>query len=263
MRDEEIKVLGRDEPFRFTVRSTRHGPLLSDVDDGLSTVGANAPVGARRAAARQRLRRLDLLDGAEPEQHRRRALRVRRGDELAGVPRRGPRLRGALAEPRVRRPRGQHRLPGARDASRSARRGRNGDYPARGWRPADDWTGKYVPFQALPNVLNPSDGYFATANQAVTRQDYPYFLGDSWEPGYRSQRIADLLREQGEAQRRGHVEHPARHPQRVRADVRALPAAGLHAVAVPRRRASGCCRAGTSTCARARRRPPTTTRSGG
>ena len=33
-----------DEPFTFTVRSTRHGPLLSDVSAQLSTVGANAPV---------------------------------------------------------------------------------------------------------------------------------------------------------------------------------------------------------------------------
>ena len=31
LRDEEIKVARADEPFRFTVRSTRHGPLLSDV----------------------------------------------------------------------------------------------------------------------------------------------------------------------------------------------------------------------------------------
>ena len=29
------------EPFRFTVRSTRHGPLLSDVNDDLARVGAN------------------------------------------------------------------------------------------------------------------------------------------------------------------------------------------------------------------------------
>jgi penicillin G amidase len=32
-----------------------------------------------------------------------------------------------------------------------------------------------------------------TANQAVVAQDYPYYLGDSWAYGYRSQRIAELL----------------------------------------------------------------------
>ena len=42
-------------------------------------------------------------------------------------------------------------------------------------------------------MLNPSDGFVATANQAVIGRGYPYYLGDSWDAGYRSQRIADLL----------------------------------------------------------------------
>ena len=84
-----------------------------------------------------------------------------------------------------------------RDGSRSASPGNTGDYPALGWLAADDWTGKYVPFAALPSVLNPADGFVATANQAVTRRGYPYYLGDSWSPGYRSQRIADLLQRRG------------------------------------------------------------------
>jgi len=32
-----------------------------------------------------------------------------------------------------------------------------------------------------------------TANQAVVEADYPYYLGNSWDYGYRSQRITDLL----------------------------------------------------------------------
>ena len=50
-----------------------------------------------------------------------------------------------------------------------------------------------MPFTALPSLLNPSDGFVATANQAVTGPEYPYYLGDSWAYGYRSQRITDLL----------------------------------------------------------------------
>jgi penicillin amidase len=42
-------------------------------------------------------------------------------------------------------------------------------------------------------VLNPSDGFVVAANQAVTGRSYPYYLGDSWAYGYRSQRIVDLL----------------------------------------------------------------------
>jgi penicillin amidase len=45
----------------------------------------------------------------------------------------------------------------------------------------------------MPNVLNPPEGYIATANQAVVGRNYPYYLGDDWAPGYRSNRIAQLL----------------------------------------------------------------------
>ena len=43
-RDEVIRVAGRPSKL-ITVRSTRHGPLLSDVSAELSSVGANAQVG--------------------------------------------------------------------------------------------------------------------------------------------------------------------------------------------------------------------------
>ena len=54
-----------------------------------------------------------------------------------------------------------------------------------------------MPFDALPSVLDPEDGLVATANQAVIDGDYPYYLGDSWSYGYRSQRIRDVLEEKG------------------------------------------------------------------
>ena len=38
----------------------------------------------------------------------------------------------------------------------------------------------------------------ATANQAVIDRDYPYFLTDDWDQGYRAQRIRDRLVEEGE-----------------------------------------------------------------
>ena len=36
--DEEIQVKGFEEPIRWAARSTRHGPLISDVQNTLSTV---------------------------------------------------------------------------------------------------------------------------------------------------------------------------------------------------------------------------------
>src|SRR5699024_2245107 len=63
--------------------------------------------------------------------------------------------------------------------------------PAPGWDSDHDWRG-YVPFEDLPSVLNPEDGYIVTANQQVTASTTP-FLTTEWDYGYRSQRIEDLL----------------------------------------------------------------------
>jgi len=71
--------------------------------------------------------------------------------------------------------------------------GRSGDYPAQGWLPQNDWSGRYVPTEALPNELNPAEGFIAAANQAVTGPGYRFYLTDSPDQGYRSQRIRTLL----------------------------------------------------------------------
>ena len=60
---------------------------------------------------------------------------------------------------------------------------------------AHEWTGR-VPFDSLPAARNPSQNYLASANQAPTGPDYPYYLGHDWGDGYRSLRINELLRGQ-------------------------------------------------------------------
>jgi penicillin amidase len=67
-----------------------------------------------------------------------------------------------------------------------------------GWLPENDWTGDYVPFPALPNELDPAEGFIVTANQAVIGADYPYRLTDDWDQGYRSQRIRERITDEGE-----------------------------------------------------------------
>jgi penicillin amidase len=195
MRDEEIKVRGRDKPFRFTVRSTRHGPLLSDVDGVLSSVGANAPAGSDPpprgngygvSIAWTALTPSNTVDAIFEFDSATSWRQFRRAARDFAVPSQNLVYADRAGNIGYQAP---GRIP-------IRRNGRNGDYPALGWRPADDWTGRYVPFSALPSVLNPADGYFATANQAVIDKDYPYYLGDSWAPGYRSDRIAQLLRHQ-------------------------------------------------------------------
>jgi penicillin amidase len=193
MRDETIEVLGRDEPYTFTVRSTHHGPLLSDVSRELSTVGANAPVDERQAPDRDNGYAVALAWTAL--QPRPTADAIFALDRATGWDdfRAAAKLFSAPSQNMVYADRDGHigyQAPGVIPIRRS---GNTGHYPAQGWLPADDWTGKYVPFEALPTLFDPDDGYVATANQAVVGQDYEYFLGDAWAYGYRSRRIEDLL----------------------------------------------------------------------
>ncbi|WP_121253589.1 penicillin acylase family protein [Nocardioides ferulae] len=71
--------------------------------------------------------------------------------------------------------------------------GNDGTVPARGWRPEDDWAGETVPFDGLPQVLDPEEGFLVTANQAAVGPDYPYALTRDWDRGYRAQRIHRIL----------------------------------------------------------------------
>jgi penicillin amidase len=55
-----------------------------------------------------------------------------------------------------------------------------------------EWTG-YIPFEQLPQALNPESGLIVTANARVTGPDYKPYLTDRWEEPYRTARIFDLL----------------------------------------------------------------------
>jgi penicillin amidase len=78
------------------------------------------------------------------------------------------------------------------------RAGNDGTMPVEGWISANDWTGDYIPFDALPSELDPEEGFIATANQAVIDEDYPYLLTKDWDYGFRSTRIRDVLLDEGE-----------------------------------------------------------------
>lgn len=68
----------------------------------------------------------------------------------------------------------------------------DGSMPQPGWDPDYDWRG-YIPFEELPTAYNPESGYIVTANNAIVGDDYPYFLTDDWDYGWRAARITDLI----------------------------------------------------------------------
>ncbi|MGI2328847.1 penicillin acylase family protein [Planococcus sp. YIM B11945] len=54
------------------------------------------------------------------------------------------------------------------------------------------WKG-YVPFDELPKLVNPKEGFIATANNQVVDDSYPYHITDFWAQPYRYERIAEVL----------------------------------------------------------------------
>ena len=68
----------------------------------------------------------------------------------------------------------------------------DGRLPVPGWTDEYEWNG-YIPFEKLPFTFNPSQGFVATANNAVVGPDYPYLITTDWDYGYRAQRIVDMI----------------------------------------------------------------------
>ena len=67
-----------------------------------------------------------------------------------------------------------------------------GEVPVPGDTDDYEWTG-YIPFEQLPQALNPESGFIATANARVVGPNYKPYLTDRWEEPYRTARIYDLL----------------------------------------------------------------------
>ena len=63
--------------------------------------------------------------------------------------------------------------------------------PSPGWDARYDWTG-WLPYEDTPQD-DGARGWVATANQRIHGPDYPHFLTQDWAPPWRQQRIEQLL----------------------------------------------------------------------
>jgi penicillin amidase len=54
------------------------------------------------------------------------------------------------------------------------------------------WDG-FIPAEELPRVIDPPEGFLATANNRTLGKDYPYVIGHSFSHGYRAYRIRQQL----------------------------------------------------------------------
>ena len=68
----------------------------------------------------------------------------------------------------------------------------DGSVPSPGWTGDYEWQG-YIPFEELPHLENPPQGFIATANNPVSRPDFPHFLGRDYCASDRAARITELL----------------------------------------------------------------------
>jgi penicillin amidase len=70
--------------------------------------------------------------------------------------------------------------------------GHGGNVPVPGWTDEYEWQG-YIPFDELPSVYNPPEGYIVSANNAVVGPGYPYYITNRWDSGFRAARIVQLI----------------------------------------------------------------------
>lgn len=63
-----------------------------------------------------------------------------------------------------------------------------------GWNPDHAWAGR-IPYDGMPHVTDPPQGYVVTANNRVAADDYPYPLSGTWSSGYRGERIRQMIGE--------------------------------------------------------------------
>jgi penicillin amidase len=169
IRIEEIPVRGRREPVIQRVRTTVHGPVITDVlgdvegelalrwatPNPLGLVGAGLAV--NRAGNKEEF--LDALQSwTVPNQNFVFADRT-------GV------TGKALAGP----------VP--------IRNNHRGDRPVPGWDGEHEWEG-FLPFEKLPKSFDAAEGYVASANEAPEGDT----IAGAYLPGYRKARIEELLR---------------------------------------------------------------------
>ena len=171
--DEEIKVRGRAEAVRLEVRRTHHGPIVNEAlraDPSEPLALAWTALGAP-CVTEATLGVLDVSTGSELV------------DSVA--PHNAPVSNLVWAD--------RHGSIGYKTIGLvPIRRGGCPDLPKPGWTGEYEWEGT-VPYDELPELVDPDRGYVLTANNRITPEDYPHHLTSDWLDGYRARRIEDVL----------------------------------------------------------------------
>ncbi|MBE1874462.1 penicillin acylase family protein [Myceligenerans sp. TRM 65318] len=207
-REETIRVSG-GSPVDLTVRSTVHGPLISDVldDDKAGAASMDALVqsptqeGTELGDYAISLQWTALEPGRTADavfafDTARNAEDIREAAALFDVP--AQNIVYATTDGHI-----GYQAPG-RVPLRADVPGpvsSDGSWPRPGWDARYDWTG-YVKPENMPRAQDPGEGFIVAANQAVLPGGSGPRLARDWDYGFRSERIRTLLTEQIDSGRR-------------------------------------------------------------
>ncbi len=179
IRSEIIAVKG-DEPVTLSVRSTRHGVVLSDLALATDAVPPGYVLALAEAAAERPDRTADALY---------RMNRAKNAEEFVAALSswHAPVQNIVYADTAGR--------IGVYTAGRVPRR-KSGD----GWIPQPGWGGEFdwldfIPFAELPHAADPPSGRLINANNRVVSDGYPFFVSRDWDSPERAERIAERLAE--------------------------------------------------------------------
>jgi penicillin G amidase len=187
IRREEIKIEGENEPYVLLVRSTRHGPLITDHTnpeyagynvEGDTTGGISYTGLAVRWTALQTnttFRSVWQLNRASNWDEFREAL------SFFDTP--SQNIVYADVDGNI-----GYQTPGLIPIRANG----DGSLPVPGWTDDYEWI-SYIPYDELPRAFNPEQGYIATANQPVVSEQYPYLITVDFDRGYRAQRINQMI----------------------------------------------------------------------
>lgn len=172
-RREIIEVKDSDDEFHI-VRSTKHGPIISDIHPDSSLGDKVISMSWMGHEVSQELWAVYKMNHAESMTQFRNAV------EMFDSP--GMNFIYADREDNIAIFTGAN-LP-IRDYNPLMFR--------HGWDPSYDWQST-IPFDELPHVVNPEEGFVAHANNKMHTDSYPHYISTFWEPPSRIIRINQFL----------------------------------------------------------------------
>jgi penicillin amidase len=191
-RKETIKVGGGD-PVGITVRSTRHGPVISDtygpISDNVTPTalpfkdraGIALPPNYVIALSWTALTPNSPFEAVWGFDQAQNWEQFRAAARMWTVP--AQNLIYADVDGNI-----GYQTPGTIPIRKKG----DGTLPAPGWTGEYDWTG-FIPFDDLPYAYNPASGYIVAANNQANPRDYPYLITKDWDYGQRAARIVDMI----------------------------------------------------------------------